>query len=459
MDKIVKLSWSVLFVSLVLAFLACSDDSSSNTGLPEDESAESTENDKNVGENVGKDAGSKDGEGTGVNGGKDAGSKDGEGTGVNGGKDAGTKDGEGTGVNGDKDESGDASGVCGTETFDLETQHCGEGDVVETACGSGESAVWYIADGSKACESGVVKGICGAETFDLETQRCGEGNVVETVCGSGESAVWYVADGSKACESGVVKGICGTETFDLETQRCGDGNVVETACGNGESAVWYIADGSKVCESGVVKGVCGTETFDLETQRCGEGNVIETACGNGESAVWYDSSKFFCDTRDNQLYGYVRIAQGNTAQIWMTKNLNYKTSSGSWCYSNNTANCTKYGRLYTWSAATGACPAGWRLPSTQNWRTLFDLVGGKSTAAKKLKSKSWNGTDNYGFSALPGGSYSEPTFANAGSYAYFWTSTADNDRSAQSIDMSSYDSPTENSYVKSRGFSVRCLKK
>ena len=347
MDKIVKLSWSVLFVSLVLAFLACSDDSSSNTGLPEDESAESTENDKNVGENVGKDAGSKDGEGTGVNGGKDA----------------GTKDGEGTGVNGDKDESGDASGVCGTETF------------------------------------------------DLETQRCGEGNVVETVCGSGESAVWYVADGSKACESGVVKGICGTETFDLETQRCGDGN------------------------------------------------VVETACGNGESAVWYDSSKFFCDTRDNQLYGYVRIAQGNTAQIWMTKNLNYKTSSGSWCYSNNTANCTKYGRLYTWSAATGACPAGWRLPSTQNWRTLFDLVGGKSTAAKKLKSKSWNGTDNYGFSALPGGSYSEPTFANAGSYAYFWTSTADNDRSAQSIDMSSYDSPTENSYVKSRGFSVRCLKK
>ncbi|WP_407446305.1 FISUMP domain-containing protein [Fibrobacter sp.] len=459
MDKIVKLSWSVLFVSLVLAFLACSDDSSSNTGLPEDESVESTENDKNVGENVGKDAGSKGGEETGVNGGKNASSKDGEETGVNGGKDAGSKDGEETGVNGDKDESGDATGVCGTETFDLETQRCGEGNVVETACGSGESAVWYIADGSKACEFGVVKGVCGAETYDLLTQRCGEGDVVETACGSGESAVWYVANGIKVCESGVVKGICGTETYDLETQRCGEGNVVETACGSGESAVWYIANGSKVCESGVVKGICGAETYDLVTQRCGEGDVVETACGSGETAVWYDSSKFFCDTRDNQLYGYVRIAQGNTAQIWMTKNLNYKTSSGSWCYSNNTANCTKYGRLYTWSAATGACPAGWRLPSTQNWRTLFDLVGGKSTAAKKLKSKSWNGTDNYGFSALPGGSYDGTRFNNAGSYAYFWTSTADNDRSAQSIDMSSYDSTTENSYVKSRGFSVRCLKK
>ena len=414
MNKIVKLPWSVLFVSLVLAFLACSDDSSSNTGLPEDESAESMGNDKNVDENGGKDAGTKDGGGTGVNGGKDAGSKDGGGTGVNDNEDAGSKDGEETGVNddeGDKDESGDATGVCGTETYDLETQRCAEGDVVETACGSGESAVWYVADGSKVCESGVVKGVCG------------------------------------------------TETYDLGTQRCAEGDVVETACGSGESAVWYVADGSKVCESGVVKGVCGTETYDLGTQRCAEGDVVETACGSGENTVWYDSSKYFCDTRDKQLYGYVRIANSQKAQVWMTKNLNYKTNSGSWCYSNSGSNCTKYGRLYTWSAATSACHPGWRLPSTSDWETLFEIVGGKTYAAKKLKSKSWNGTDNYGFSALPGGSYDGTRFNNAGSYAYFWASTADNDRSAQSIDMSSYDSPTKNGYVKSMGFSVRCLKK
>ena len=382
MDKIVKLSWSILFVSLVLVFLACSDDSSSNTGRPEDESAESMENDKSVAENGDKDAGAKDGEGTGVNGNKDAGAKDGEGTGVNGDKDAGAKDGEGTGVNGDKD------------------------------------------DGSKD----------------------GEGTDV---------------NGDKD-ESVDATGVCGTETYDLKLQRCGEGDVVETACGSGESAVWYVADGSKVCESDVVKGVCGTETYDLETQRCGEGDVVETACGSGESAVWYDPSKFFCDTRDKrdkQLYGFVRIANSKKAQVWMTKNMNYEINSGSWCYSSSGSNCTKYGRLYTWSAASSACPPGWRLPSTSDWETLFDIVGGKSTAAKKLKSKSWNGTDNYGFSALPGGSYDGTRFNNAGSYGFFWTSTADNDRSAQSIDMSSYDSPTENSYVKSKGFSARCLKK
>ena len=382
MNKIVKLPWSVLFVSLVLAFLACSDDSSSNTGLPEDESAESMGNDKNVDENGGKDAGTKDGGGTGVNGGKDAGSKDGGGTGVNGGKDAGSKDGGGTGVNDNED--------------------AGSKDGEETGVNDDE--------------------------------------------------------GDKD-ESGDATGVCGTETYDLETQRCAEGDVVETACGSGESAVWYVADGSKVCESGVVKGVCGTETYDLGTQRCAEGDVVETACGSGENTVWYDSSKYFCDTRDKQLYGYVRIANSQKAQVWMTKNLNYKTNSGSWCYSNSGSNCTKYGRLYTWSAATSACHPGWRLPSTSDWETLFEIVGGKTYAAKKLKSKSWNGTDNYGFSALPGGSYDGTRFNNAGSYAYFWASTADNDRSAQSIDMSSYDSPTKNGYVKSMGFSVRCLKK
>ena len=430
MDKIVKLSWSILFVSLVLVFLACSDDSSSNTGRPEDESAESMENDKSVAENGDKDAGAKDGEGTGVNGDKDAGAKDGEGTGVNGDKDAGAKDGEGTGVNGDKD--------AGSKD--------GEGTDV---------------NGDKD-ESVDATGVCGTETYDLETQRCGDGNVVETACGSGESAVWYVADGSKVCESGVVKGVCGTETYDLKLQRCGEGDVVETACGSGESAVWYVVDGSKVCESDVVKVVCGTKTYDLETQRCGEGDVVETACGSGENAVWYDPSKFFCDTRDKrdkQLYGFVRIANSKKAQVWMTKNMNYEINSGSWCYSSSGSNCTKYGRLYTWSAASSACPPGWRLPSTSDWETLFDIVGGKSTAAKKLKSKSWNGTDNYGFSALPGGSYDGTRFNNAESYGFFWTSTADNDRSAQSIDMSSYDSPTVNSYVKSKGFSARCLEK
>ena len=98
----------------------------------------------------------------------------------------------------------------------------------------------------------------------------------------------------------------------------------------------------------------------------------------------------------------------------MAENLNYRYTaatsldSSSFCYNNKESNCAKYGRLYTWNAAKKACPAGWHLPSKVEFEMLINLVGGKSTAGKVLKSKKgWdysdNGTDDFGFSALPAG--------------------------------------------------------
>jgi len=65
--------------------------------------------------------------------------------------------------------------------------------------------------------------------------------------------------------------------------------------------------------------------------------------------------------------GYPIVGIGN--QCWMAKNLNYATGS-SWCYDNNASNCTTYGRLYDWSTATVACPAGWHLPTDAEQHTL-----------------------------------------------------------------------------------------
>jgi len=115
----------------------------------------------------------------------------------------------------------------------------------------------------------------------------------------------------------------------------------------------------------------------------------------------------FTDTRDGQVYRTVRIG----SQVWMAENLRY-AADGSVCYDNDTANCRKYGKLYDWETAKKACPAGWKLPDTAEWSTLFDFVGGKDIAGKKLKSTSgWgtninnrHGTDDYGFTALSGGS-------------------------------------------------------
>jgi uncharacterized protein (TIGR02145 family) len=91
----------------------------------------------------------------------------------------------------------------------------------------------------------------------------------------------------------------------------------------------------------------------------------------------------------------------------MARNLNYG-AEGSRCYNDDPANCAIYGRLYNWSTAMSVCPSGWHLPSDAEWDVLETAVGGSSTAGTKLKAASgWNnggnGTDAYGFAALPGG--------------------------------------------------------
>jgi len=138
---------------------------------------------------------------------------------------------------------------------------------------------------------------------------------------------------------------------------------------------------------------------------------------------------------------------------WTKKNLSVKTEYGSYCYGDsrdvsttNTEECDKYGRLYNWAAAVSACQSiGMRLPSTDDWVHLVESVGGVgstwssagtrlqtwSGAGKKLKSKSgWNGkgngTDDFGFSALPGGSCGYTGGCDeAGEGGYWWTSAAE----------------------------------
>jgi uncharacterized protein (TIGR02145 family) len=122
-------------------------------------------------------------------------------------------------------------------------------------------------------------------------------------------------------------------------------------------------------------------------------------------------------------------------KTWMTENLN-RTTADSWCYGNSPDSCAKYGRLYTWTAAKAACPNGWKLPDTVDWNKLKAEAGGWLMAGAALKSTNgwnWNdnsdetgnGTDEFGFSALPGG-YRNPdgSFRGVGSRSSWWTATA-----------------------------------
>ena len=152
---------------------------------------------------------------------------------------------------------------------------------------------------------------------------------------------------------------------------------------------------------------------------------------------------------------------------WMKKNLNVEAAE-SWCYDGDPANCNKYGRLYTWSAAKTACQsAGMRLPTREEWNALVTAAGGADTAGSKLKSSTgWNSysgissTDEFHFSALPGGCrYSHGCSDLSGNNGLWWTATEHGSYDAYGRVMYyNNDYVTEFDYDKSYGFSVRCVK-
>jgi uncharacterized protein (TIGR02145 family) len=169
----------------------------------------------------------------------------------------------------------------------------------------------------------------------------------------------------------------------------------------------------------------------------------------------------FTDTRDGKTYRTVKIGE----QVWMAENLNYHTDR-SWCYRNDTSHCAIYGRVYVWEAAMMACPAGWHLPTRGEWSDLVTFVGNLKTAGAKLKSKWYGGTDDYGFSANPGGGLRYPDFypdtgyfRDLGSRSGWWTAT---ERGASSAYFRLMDKSGAYIYEghigKKIGYSVRCLR-
>ena len=226
---------------------------------------------------------------------------------------------------------------------------------------------------------------------------------------------------------------------------------------------------------------------------------LESAESSSSAVQGISSSSSSLGSQNGVVYGTPVTYEGQTyqtvvigSQTWFAENLNYAPSSGTFI-SCNTYDCATYGRLYDWSTAMalpsscnsnscssqiqsphrGICPSGWHIPSSEDWGKLSRYVDGTSgtnagyvstTAGKYLKNTSgWNsngnGTNDYGFSALPGGDgLSGGSFYDVGNFGHWWSASEGLSDDAYTRNMS-YNNDNANWHYYNKGslFSVRCV--
>jgi uncharacterized protein (TIGR02145 family) len=159
----------------------------------------------------------------------------------------------------------------------------------------------------------------------------------------------------------------------------------------------------------------------------------------------------------------------------VTDNAAWSTlTTGAYCiYDNNESNAEIYGNLYNWYAVAdsrGIAPVGWHVPIDAEWQILVDIVGGDLIAGGALKEAGtahWidpnTGTNEFGFTALPGGyRLINGTYRGIGTNTLFWSCTEDPDAFMpfawyRSL-FNSSSSILRLSDSKNIGMSVRCVR-
>ncbi|MCD4680629.1 MAG: FG-GAP-like repeat-containing protein, partial [Bacteroidales bacterium] len=214
-----------------------------------------------------------------------------------------------------------------------------------------------------------------------------------------------------------------------------------------------------------------------------------------ESTSWQCGNPF-TDSRDGQTYNSVLIGD----QCWMAENLNIGTMINGneemidnsiiekYCYDDNTSNCDTYGGLYQWNemmqyvttpGVQGICPAGWYIPTDDEWKILEGTVDSQYPvgdpiwnnlgwrgydAGLKLKStigwwENGNGTDLFEFTAIPGGWKGlDGYFGSLGYACFFWSSSEFNSFAWKRLLSYNNDKIYRTNHSMDYGYSVRCLK-
>ena len=239
------------------------------------------------------------------------------------------------------------------------------------------------------------------------------------------------------------------------------------------------------------KGVQGTVDMVYNTGErlkytavSGNNRTVMTGIPTADNTVTFTFTE--CKDGDNNYYPAIQIG----TQLWMAENLKttkyidgatsipnvtgndawINLTSPAYCWYNNDEAAYKnnYGALYNWYTVSDGnlCPTGWHVPSDPEWSTLVSSLGGNSVAGGILKETGlthWNSpnlgaTNEYGFTALPGGSRGD-IFFDIGKYGDWWSSTKSSFTDAWYWEVG-FSNIVVNKDADNiiMGFSIRCIK-
>lgn len=370
-------------------------------------------------------------------------------------------------------------------------------------CGTTEVTVSNGKDGSSCTVTNKGDGV--------QTIACADGTTATVLNGADG------INGTDGASCSVLDNGDGTKTL-----RCTDGQEVTLRDGVDGAAGQPGADGTDgvsctVADNGqgVLTQTCGTTEVSWPKALCGTvayepadyacvNEALQGRCGE----ALFDLATHFCDARDQRLYEYVVIG----TQTWMAENVNigqqvlgmpYGANQiddnviEKYCYADDGENCAIYGGLYQWAEAMalpeacnrnictlptesefyqGICPDGWHLPRSQEWDVLANFLGGYTVAGSKMKANitgypAWdnppyNDGNSSGFSALPVGYRNAyDGYADLGLSMTMWEITQIQDPIRSSYHfvhvIPTYWDPAsliQDVYMKTRGYSVRCVK-
>jgi uncharacterized protein (TIGR02145 family) len=140
-----------------------------------------------------------------------------------------------------------------------------------------------------------------------------------------------------------------------------------------------------------------------------------------------------------------------------------------WCYYEGGVSLAGLrGKLYNWHAVNDSrllAPKGWHIPSLEEWRILFQTLGGAEQAGNKLKTVDFNRglcilPLQKGFNAQPsGGRFNFGEYSGGEEYANWWTKTRYGSGDAFAVNIfRNSEAASEFTFYTRFGFSIRCVK-